>query len=116
MAADLRKIKLSALKKYLKTAGEAEKQILETLRQSDFLDPLAQEEILCGLRGNILMHEAMGAILKYPGSQPRETADKLRAFETRFAALWHRRNKPSEYYRIRELLMQAADFLDGMDA
>ena len=117
LLSDLRKIsKPAALRKYLKTAGEAEKQILETLRQSDFLDPLAQDEILCGLRGNILMHEAMDAILEYPGSRPRETADRLRAFETRFAALWHRRNKPSEYYRIRELLMTAADFLDGMNA
>ena len=116
ISADLRKLKkLSALRKYLKTAGEAEKQILAALRQSDFLDPLAQEEILCGLRGNILVHEALGAILKYPGFQPRETADRLRAFETRFAALWHRRNKPSEYYRIRELLMRIADFLDSMN-
>ena len=117
ISADLRKTKMSSeLKKYLKTAGDAEKQILETFRQSDFLDPLAQEEILCGLRGNILVHEVLGAILKYPGTQPRETADRLRAFETRFAALWHRRNKPSEYYRIRELLMRIADFLDGMNA
>ena len=46
ISTDLRKNKLSALKKYLKTAGEAEKQILETLRQCDFLDPLASEEIL----------------------------------------------------------------------
>ena len=116
ISADLRKLKkLSALRKYLKTAGEAENQILAALRQSDFLDPLAQEEILCGLRGNILVHEALGAILKYPGFQPRETADRLRAFETRFAALWHRRNKPSEYYRIRELMMRIADFLDSMN-
>ena len=113
---NLRKNKLSALKKYLKTAGEAEKQFLETFRQCDFLDPLAQEEILCGLRGNILVHEVLGANLKYPGFQPRETADRLRAFETRFAVLWHRRNKPSEYYRVRELLMRIADFLDGMNA
>ena len=68
------------------------------------------------MRGNILVHEALGAILKYPGFLPRETADRLRAYETRFAALWHRRNKPSEYYRIRELLMRVADFLDGMGA
>ena len=109
-------VRLSALKKYLKTAGEAEKQFLETLRQSDFPAPVAKEEILCGLRGNILVHEVLGAVLKYPGFQPRKIADRLRAFETRFAALWHRRNKPSEYYRIRELLMRIADFLDGMTA
>ncbi len=115
-ATDLRKLrKPSALKKYLKTAEEAEKQVLEAGRTSDFLDPLAKEEILCGLRGNILVHEAMGAMLKYPGFAPRETADRLRAFETRFAALWHKRNKPSEYYRIRELLMRIADHLDAMD-
>ena len=111
---DLRKNKRSALKNYLKNAGRAEEQFLETVRRSDFLDPLAQEELLCGLRGNILVHEVLGTILEYPGSQPRETADHLRAFETRFAALWHRRNKPSEYYRVRELLMRIADSLDGM--
>ncbi len=108
--------KPAALKKYLKTAGDAEKQFIEAFRSSDFLDPLAREEILCGLRGNMLVHEALGAILKYSGFQPGETADHLRAFETRLAALWHRRNKPSEYYRNRELLMRIADFLDGMDA
>ena len=117
ISADLRKLsKPAALKNYLKTAEKAEKQILATLRQSDFLDPLAKEEILCGLRGNILVHEALGAILKYPDSRPRETADRLRAFEPRFASLWHQRNKPSEYYRIRELLMKIADHLDAMDA
>ena len=116
LQADLRKTKLSALKKYLKTAGEVEREILETFHFSDFLDPLAQEEILCGLRGNILVHEALGSFLEYPGFQPRETADRLRSFETRFAALWHRRNKTSEYYRIRELLMRISDSLDGIDA
>ena len=112
---DLRKVKSAAVGKYLKTAAEAERQIVEANRTADFLDPLAKEEILCGLRGEILMHEAVAAMLKYPGFAPRETADRLRAFETRFAALWHRRNKPSEYYRIRELLMKAADHLDAMD-
>ena len=113
---DLRKVKSAAVGKYLKTAAEAERQIMETNLTADFLDPLAKEEILCGLRGEMLIHDAVAAMLKYPGFAPRKTADRLRAFETRFAALWHRRNKPSEYYRIRELLMQAADFLDGMDA
>jgi hypothetical protein len=113
---DLRKVKPAAVRKYLKTAVEAEKQIMEANRTSDFLDPLAKEEFLCGLRGEMLMHEAVVAMLKYPGFVPRETADRLRAFETRFAVLWHKRNKPSEYYRIRELLMRAADHLDAMDA
>lgn len=114
--AEHRSISPASVRKYLKIAAKAEKTILEAGSRCDFLDPWAREEILCALRGNILMHEVMGALLKYDGFQPRETADKLRAFETRFAALWHRRNKPSEYYRVRELLMRVADHLDGMEA
>jgi len=113
---DLRKVKPAAVVKYLKIAANAEKQIMEASRTSDFLDQLAKEELLCGLRGEMLVHETVAAMLKYPDFAPRETADRLRAFETRFAALWHKRNKPSEYYRIRELLMKAADRLDSMDA
>ena len=113
---EYRKIKPATAGKYLKTAAEAEKQFMETAARCDFLDPLAREEILCGLRGEILMHEIMCTILRYKGFEPWETADKLRAFEVRFSALWHKRNKPSEYYRLREEMMQIADYLDRLNA
>lgn len=114
--ADYRKMKPASVGKFLKTAAEAEKQFMETAGRCDFLDPLAPEEILCGLRGDILMHEVMCVLLQYKGVEPWKTADKLRAFETRFSALWHQRNKPSEYYRLRELMVQIADYLDRMDS
>ena len=109
-------MKPASVGKYLKTAAEAEKQFMETAGRCDFLDPLAREEILCGLRGDILMHEVMCVLLQYKGVEPWKTADKLRAFETRFSALWHQRNKSSEYYRLRELMVQIADYLDRMDS
>jgi len=112
--AEYRKISPAETGKYLKTAAKAEKQILMTGTRCNFLDPLAREEILCGLRGDILMHEIIGAILQYKGFASWKTADELRAFESRFSALWHQRNKPSEYYRVKELLMRIADSLDRM--
>ena len=36
-----------------------------------------------------LIQLALMAILKYDGVDPRATADRLRAFETEFSALWH---------------------------
>jgi len=112
--AQYREVKPSAFRSYLQTARRSLAEILSARGQAVPLDPLVLNEIVCGLEGNILTHEVLAAILKYRGFEPLETADRLRAFETRFAALWHRRNKPSEYYRVRELLMKIADSLDGM--
>ena len=115
LLSEYRKSTPAAIRRFLETAADAETRILAACRRADFLDPLAKEEIVAGVRGSILVNETLGAILKYDGFVPREIADRLRAFETRFSALWHRRNKPSEYYRVRELFMRIADFLDGMD-
>ncbi|MBO4646799.1 MAG: family 20 glycosylhydrolase [Lentisphaeria bacterium] len=114
--AEYRKVKPAAFGKYLQTARRALAEILSARGRAVPLDPSALDEIVCGMEGNILTHEVLAAILNYRGFDPLETADRLRAFETRFAALWHRRNKPSEYYRVRELLMKIADSLDAMKA
>ena len=115
LLSEYRKFSPAAIRRFLETAAEAERRILAACRMADFLDPLAGEEIVAGVRGSILVNETLGAILRYDGFEPRGIADRLRAFETRFSSLWHRRNKPSEYYRVRELFMQIADFLDGME-
>lgn len=42
-------------------------------------------------------------------------ADDLRRFETEFTAAWHARNRPSEYWRVREALREVAARLDGLE-
>ena len=93
---------------------KGELQAMAALAVADPLDPLAKAEILCGFRGERLVQLALMAILKYDGIDPRATADRLRAFETEFSVLWHKRNKPSEYYRLRTLLMKVAEHLDSI--
>ena len=107
-------VPVAQIRKTLSVAENAEQRMLAAIHAAKPLDPLIPEEIVTGLRGCILMNEAMAAILKKPGYDPREIADRLRAFEVRFSALWHRRNKPSEYWRVKDLLMKISGCLDGM--
>ena len=82
--------------------------------KADPLDPLTRPEMLCAFRGERLMQLAVMAIVGYEGIDTRRLADEFRAFETEFAVLWHKRNKPSEYYRIRQLFMEATQYLDSL--
>ncbi len=42
-------------------------------------------------------------------------ADNLRYFENEFSQIWHIRNRPSEYYIIKTLFLDTADFLERSD-
>lgn len=95
---------------------DAEAAMANAAQTARPLDPLALEEILCCMHGNMLMQKLLAVLLDYEGAAPWALADELRAFEMRFSALWHRRNRPSEYYRIRELFMRATQALDAMGA
>jgi hypothetical protein len=43
----------------------------------------------------------------------RSAADRLRALDRDACAVWHARNRPSEYWRIREVLVGAAERIDA---
>jgi hypothetical protein len=82
-------------------------------------DPLALREALAGARGQSLM-QAIGGLLacfakdrKLPrGIDPAVVANNLRRFESEVSALWHERNRPSEYFRVRQALLELARRLD----
>ncbi|MFT3829051.1 MAG: glycoside hydrolase family 20 zincin-like fold domain-containing protein [Opitutaceae bacterium] len=82
-------------------------------------DPLALREALVGARGQALM-QALGGLLvcfakkrKPPrGIDPAGIAHDLRRFEAEVSALWHARNRPSEYFRVRAALLELARRLD----
>ena len=98
----------------LELCEKSESRAVMAFASASPLDPLAKSEILCAFRGERLVQLSLMAILGYDGIEPRSVADRLRAFETEFAALWHKRNKPSEYYRLRMLLMKVAERLDSI--
>lgn len=82
-------------------------------------DPLALREALVGARGQALM-QALGGLLvchakkqKPPrGPGAADIANELRRFEADVSALWHERNRPSEYFRVRAALLELARRLD----
>jgi hypothetical protein len=71
-------------------------------------------ELVTGARGLLLMHRIAINILRRNKDSARETADAIRYFEKDFSEVWHRRNKPSEYYRIKETLMGITIILDDI--
>ena len=78
-------------------------------------DPYAREELRFGAEMTILMHKVI-ATIKYPGDKAAnwKLADEIRKKEVQFCQLWHRRNKPSEYYRVKGALLDVARKLDTL--
>jgi len=80
-------------------------------------DPLLIEEIRVGLLGLQVMEEIHLCCYRITGKTKRPvpgakaTTGRLRQLEKRLAAVWRKRNKPSEYFRIREVLLGVADIL-----
>ena len=82
-------------------------------------DPLALREALVGARGQALM-QALGGLLvclakkQKPPRTPGAAfiADELRRFEADVSEVWHARNRPSEYFRVRTALLELARRLD----
>ena len=87
--------------------------------QAHALDPLALREALVGARGQALM-QALGGLLvclakkQKPPRSPTAAfiADELRRFESDVSEIWHARNRPSEYFRVRAALLELARRLD----
>ena len=84
-------------------------------------DPLAVREALVGARGQALM-QALGGLLvchaaKLPAPRTPTAAfiaNELRRFEAEVSAVWHARNRPSEYFRVRTALLELARRLDRL--
>ncbi len=83
-------------------------------------DKLAYQEMLFGVKGVSLLLEICLVTKKAAGLELPEntltyynTADKMRRFESDFLKLWHKRNRPSEYYRIQKTFSDIATFIEG---
>lgn len=78
-------------------------------------DPQNVRELVLGARGSCLTHQIADAVCRRDPAYARSVADAIRFFEVDYAAAWHARNKPSEYYRIRETLLGMATVLDACE-
>ncbi len=83
--------------------------------QSKTSDELAYRELLCGAWGVVIAQgiglrwkSALGESVPEEIPSYYELADELRNFEVELSKLWHLRNKPSEYYRIKEHINKVA--------
>src|SRR5690606_6893156 len=83
-------------------------------------DPLVAREVALGCRGAALMNQLGAWIVllarkeKAPVLAPPalDVANDVRRFERDFSIVWHARNRPSEYWRIRTTLLELARRLD----
>jgi len=83
-------------------------------------EPLARRELLLGCRGAALFNRlgAHLASLARGRTPPRGLApalaltQELRRFEAEFSAVWHARNRPSEYWRLRTAILEIARRLE----
>jgi hypothetical protein len=81
---------------------------------------LVGRELLLGCRGSALMNALGGWLVCLANGQaaPRgarpalEVANEIRRFEQEFSNVWHARNRPSEYWRVRTTLLELARRLD----
>ena len=91
-----------------------EREIEKVLAKCQPADPLVIEEIRIGLLGMQVMEEwhicrqPQTGKSKRPHPDPEVTSARLLELDRRLAGVWMKRNKPSEYDRIREVLLRAA--------
>jgi hypothetical protein len=96
-------------------------EMLDALAGALSSDPLASRELLCGIKGSILMHKiAVCVRAKTENIQPDGkyapcvVADGVVKYENELSELWHLRNKPSEYYRIKNVLLEIVSRLNSL--
>jgi hypothetical protein len=111
-----------ALRQY-KLILETRDELLALSRDARPRDGLAFVELSCAAWGQALMH-ALLLVLQRASGRPvppsdltlASVADDLRRFERELSGAWHRRNRPSEYFRVRRALLEAAERLDRIEA
>jgi hypothetical protein len=102
-------------------AKSIEERIREIAVKSKAQDELFYREILFSTWGVALFQSIGLAWKRSLGKKVSENvpsyyeiADELRHFEIELSELWHLRNKPSEYYRIKEHINKVAIKLDEL--
>ena len=99
---------------------ELRNQFAACLHTAGHINSDDTQEMLCGMWGDILVHEAShliqidkGCHKNFNGLDYKTCADEWRLFEQRYSDLWHQRNKPSEYSKLRDLMINIANYLDA---
>ena len=90
-------------------------RIMQITGTASAKDPLAFKELIFSFEMSIMLHRIALAVYE-PENQAQawKTADDLRKMEQRHSPLWHNRFKPSEYYRVRDVLLKVAQKLDAL--
>lgn len=90
-------------------------RIMQIAGSAGSRDPLAFKELIFSFEMSILLHRIALALCEPENKeQAWAVADDLRKHEQRCSVLWHNRFKPSEYYRVRDVLLKIAGMLDSL--
>ncbi|MHC4874162.1 MAG: glycoside hydrolase family 20 zincin-like fold domain-containing protein [Planctomycetota bacterium] len=108
------------LKSY-STLVEVREELKKAGQKSLCKDPLVYKELVLGAKGSALMHLIMLACQKKEGMKVgklpysnNRLADEIRIFEQQLKNIWHKRNRPSEYYRLCTALLDIARVVEGL--
>lgn len=84
-------------------------------------DPLMAKEAVLSFHMSHAMQAFALVLHRHAGKRTKgftqtawEVADTIRRLEPSLGELWHKRNKPSEYFRIRLALTDACNYLDSL--
>lgn len=108
------RVHLNALEKM----QELHQRVEEILTDCKPQDPLIKEEIRIGMLGLEAMEELYLFFHQRAGKtrkcyiDPCSTAKRIRELDQRLSIVWMKRNKPSELFRVREILNAAAEDLE----
>ena len=101
--------------------GDLQRKLGGIAKKASPADALTYRELACGLRGSVLSHAAVLLLQSAAGCSTVEhglafhrVADSIREFESEFSNLWHLRNKPSEYWRLKAIFIGMARRLDAL--
>ena len=84
-------------------------------------DGLLYDEMLVGCEGARLNNSIALFWLEKSGKSKSkdkinayELSDSIRKFEHRFRAVWHKRNRPSDFWRVSQKLLDLAEQIDRL--
>ena len=100
---------------------DIQRKLIKVSEHATPADPLCYREMICGINGCAQMHAVILLLQTVSGRAKIEhglslyqVADAIRVFERDFSDLWHLRNKPSDYWRLKTIFIGIARRLDSL--